>query len=344
MTPRKRTKANSKLPAGWRLKHGAYYYRVPEKVRQHWDNKQDFRLGKTLSEAHATFAQRVGYEGKVVLMEHLCDRYTLEIVPSKAPATQRSNQYSIQRIRSAFAGNQVSAIKPVHIYAYQDHAIKTQSRKKAALDHEVLSHMFTHAIRWGVVNGHPMVNKKVVKPSTGKGRKVVPTQQDLLALIAVLPRKLQLYVGLKLWTGRRKGELLRLTRSDVTDEGLRFADNKNPDNVFTLAWEPETRRLVRELQQLNQGIGSQYLFHTRTGQPYIKPDGNTSGFNTIWSRYRDKAFRDGVISVKFTEHDLRKVRASQLTAEQAQELLQHTNPSMTGRYRPGAKVVRIEQQ
>lgn len=344
MTPRKRSDANKKLPALWRFKHGAYFFRVPPEARHHWDNKTEFRLGRTLAEAHAEYARRVGYEGKVQLMEDLCDRYTLEVIPKKAPATQRSNQYSIQRIRKAFAGNRVSAIQPVHLYAYQDHVIKTESVKKAALDHEVMSHMFTMAIRWGVIRSHPMVNKGVVKPSTGKGRKVVPAQQELLALIAALPRKLQLYVGLKIWTGRRKGELLRLTRSDVTEEGLRFADNKNPDNAFTLAWEPETRRLIRELQQVNQGIGSTYLFHTRDGQPYIKPDGTTSGFDSIWQRYRNKAFDAGVISVRFTEHDLRKVRASELSADQAQQLLQHTNPAMTARYRPGRKVVRIEQK
>ena len=339
MAPRKRSDENRKLPARWRYKHGAYYFRVPESAREHWENKRDFRLGKTLAEAHANFAARVGYEGNVVLMEHLCDRYTIEVVPGKSPATQRSNQYSIQRIRKAFAGNRVSAIQPVHLYAYQDHMLKTESPKKAALDHEVMSHMFTMAIRWGVIRTHPMVNKGVVKPSAGRGRKVLPIQRDLIALMGMLPRKWQLYVGLKIWTGRRKGELLSLTRSDVSEDGLRFVDNKNRDNVFTLAWEPEVRRLIRELQQLNQGIGNVYLFHTRDGQPYIKPDGTTSGFDSIWQRYRNKAFSEGIISVRFTEHDMRKVRASELSAEQAQELLQHTNAAMTRRYRPGKKII-----
>lgn len=344
MAPRKRNRDNNALPARWRYKHGAYHYRVPAGAEHHWDGKGEFKLGRTLAEAHQVFAQRIGYEGDVLLMEHLCDRYTLEVLPGKKPATQRSNQYSLRRIRKAFAGNRVAAVRPVDLYAYQDHTIKAESPKKAALDHEVLSHMFTLAIRWGVIDTHPMVDKKVVKPSAGPGRKVVPALDDLLALIPTLPRKWQLYVGLKLWTGRRKGELLKLTRADVTKQGLRFVDNKNPDNVFTLAWEPEVSKLIRELQELYQGVGSMYLFHTRTGQPYIKSDGTTSGFDSIWQRYRNKAFKDGVISVRFTEHDMRKVRASQLTADQAQDLLQHTNAKMTERYRPGARVVRIEQK
>lgn len=343
MTPRKRTSGNQALPKGWRFKNGAYRYRVPFDARHHWDNKNEFTLGKTLAEAHQTFAQRIGYEGTVTTMDQLCDRYTIEILPKKAPATQRSNQLSLARIRKALHGNQVSAIQPVHLYALQDHTIKTESAKKAALDHEVLSHLFTLAIRWGVINVHPMVGKKVVKPSVGPGRKVLPSRQDLIALIDTLPRKWQLYVGLKIWTGRRKGELLRLTRADVTDEGMRFRNNKPPYNEFTLAWEPETRKIVQALLQLNQGVGSHYLFHTRTGQPYIKPDGDTSGFDSIWQRYRNKAFETGVIAVRFTEHDIRKVRPSELPADQAQELLQHTNAAMTARYRPQT-VVRLEQK
>lgn len=344
MAPKQRNRENKALPRGWRYKHGAYHYRVPEKARHHWDGKSEFKLGRTLAEAHQVFASRVGYEGSVTTMDQLCDRYTIEVLPGKATATQKSNQYSLKRIRKAFAGNRVSAIQPKHLYAYLDHTVKHESPKKAALDHEVLSHMFTNAIRWGVISTHPMTDKKVVKPSTGKGRKVVPVLNDLVAMIPTLPRKWQLYVGLKLWTGRRKGELLRLTRQDVFDDGLRFVDNKDPDNVFILSWEPEVAKLIRELQALHQGIGSAYLFHTRTGQPYIKEDGTTSGFDSIWQRYRNKAFNDGVISVRFTEHDMRKVRASQLSAEQAQELLQHTNAKTTARYRPGRKVVRIEQK
>lgn len=102
MSPQKRSKANQGLPAGWRFKHGAYHFRVPKSVAHHWDGKREFRLGKTLPEAHAAFAQRIGYQGNVQRMEQLCDRYLLEVVSKKKPATQRSNQYSLKRIRRVF--------------------------------------------------------------------------------------------------------------------------------------------------------------------------------------------------------------------------------------------------
>jgi integrase len=315
---------------------------VPKGAEHHWDNKTEFKLGKSLAEAHATFSERIGYEGQVLTMDQLCDRYSTEVIPKKAHATQKLNRFSIGRIRKAFSGNRVNAIQPQHLYAYQDHTLREESPKKAALDHEVLSHMFTCAIRWGVIAVHPMTDKKVVKPPTGPGRNVLPTLQDISALAATMPIKWKLYIALKVWTGRRKAELLRIKRSDLTEDGIRFTDAKNKDRSFIIAWEPETRAIVKEILRLPGHIKGMHLFSTREGKPYINEQGDTSGFNSIWQRYRNAAFEQGKISVKFTEHDMRKVRASQLKPEQAQELLQHTNPKMTDRYRP-KKVVRIEQ-
>ena len=54
----------------------------------------------------------------------------------------------------------------------------------------------------------------------------------------------------------------------------------------------------------------QFLEDTRDGQPYIKPNGTTSGFDSIWQRYMCKAIKEGVVTERFTEHDLRTKRAS----------------------------------
>ena len=164
---------------------------------------------------------------------------------------------------------------------------------------------------------------------------MLPTEDEVLQFASGLPLQLQLYVALKVWTGRRKGELLRLTRSDLTERGLRFTDNKRNEEIL-LPWEPETRVIVQRLLDL-PGRTSLYLFRTRSGQPYIHADGNTSGFNSMWQRYARK-WRDAG-GKHFTEHDLRKVRASQLTASQAQALLNHATGATTERYRLGPKIV-----
>lgn len=349
MPPQKRNRENKRLPQGWRHRYNAYYYQVPKEVRHHWDNKSEFKLGKTLTEAHATFAQRTGYLGKVHTIAQLCDRYVSEVVSKKGPATQRSNHYSIARIRQLLGKNQVIAVQSQVLYEYQDYVIKNESTKKAALDHEVLSHMFTYAIRWGVIPGHthPMVNKGVVKPAM-KTRKVKPIESEMIAFILMLPIKWQLYCQLKIWLARRKGEIFRILRFDISQKGIRFINNKNPNDEFIQPWEPETRALVEKIQALPGAINNTYLFETRGRKPYINLDqddikkyGTTSGFDSMWQRNMTKAVKSGMVTVRFTEHDLRKIRPSQLTTAEAQELLRHTNPKQTETYQVGGRIMQL---
>jgi integrase len=342
MSPKKRNKENKPLPAGWRYRYGAYYYRVPSGSEPHWDGKSEFRLAKTLHEAHQVFSSRIGYQDNVDTLAQLCDRYSIEVVPLKAPATRKSNNYSIKRIRKAFAENPVTAIQPTHIYQYKDFIGKSESQKKANLDLEVLSHMLTKAVEWGVVPRNVMANKGVVKfRLTARSNEVDTT--ELMNFAATLPRRLQLFISLALWTGRRKGELLRMTRFDVLEDGLAFTNNKPPYNRFTLEWEPETRAIIEELLSLPT-YGGTHLFPTRNGEPYIKTDGDCSGFDSIWQRRMQAAKKEGIVKKGFTVHDLRKVRASSLTLQQAQELLQHTTPNMTKTYRVGSSIVKMSDK
>ena len=338
--PRKRNKENRGLPQRWRFTHNAYYYRVPKGEEALWDGKKQFRLGKTLAQAHKTYSERIAPFEDVKTMAQLCDRYSAEVVPEKAPATQRSNLYCIQRIRRAFLHNSVIAIQPHHIYKYKDRIGKSESKKKANLDLEVLSHMFTKAIEWGARHDHPITNKKVVKYSLPSRKRYV-TDEELIRFASILPLKWQLYISLKVWTGRRKGELLRVRLSDLTKTGIRFVNNKEPYDSFIVEWTPETERIVSSIVNLKRPIASMYLFATREGQPYIKRDGNTSGFDSIWQRHMRKALDEGVIEERFTEHDLRTKRASEMALKDAQALLRHTNPNTTKRhYRALEEIVR----
>lgn len=56
MSPKPRLDVNKGLPTGWRHKHGAFYYRPPIQLRDLWDGKTEYRLGKSLSEAYRVWA------------------------------------------------------------------------------------------------------------------------------------------------------------------------------------------------------------------------------------------------------------------------------------------------
>lgn len=140
----KRSRQNLGLPARWRYRKGLYWYRVPVDVKHLWDNKTEFRLGVTLPEAFRVYAERLGSAEALrpVTMDDLADRYQLQVVPTKRPATQKSNLISLGYIRSAFGANPVDAIQPPHIYQFRDALAAQKSKKVANLALEVLSHMF----------------------------------------------------------------------------------------------------------------------------------------------------------------------------------------------------------
>lgn len=346
MSPKSRNKENKPLPSRWRYKHGAYYYRVPKGLESQWDGKQDFRLGKTLSEAHRVFASRVKSLENITRMEQLCDRYEIEVVPKKKPATQKSNHYSFQRIRPAFAGNNVADIEPVHIYQYRDHIGKTESQKKANLDLEVLSHMFTMSIEWGIRIDHPMTNKKVVKFSLKPKDRYVE-DWELKAFLSVASNFLKAYLKLKGLTGLDKGDLLSIKSSGIGKDRLTVAARKktakahknNRDRFFPYFDKDGSPTGIKEaIDEILAIKGrphiTQYLFCTthgrNRGRPYIKEDGATSGFDSMWQRTMTKALKETDLVEKFTEHDLRAKVASDIeTDEQAQRQLDHSSVQTT---------------
>lgn len=335
MSPKKRLKCNRTLPKRWSWKHGAIYYLVPPSEREHWEGKQWFRLGKTVAEAHRTFSERVHQTKDVptVTMQDLLDRFEREHLPTVKPATQRYYTYALPMVRRIFTTNPfpVKQLEPQHAYRMIDHLEKTESAKKAKQAAECLSSALSFAVKKGVISRNPLIGQ-FRKPSI-PGRDRAVSDPELIAFAAILPRKWQLYISLKLHTkGRRKGELLRLKRSDLTPEGLVFTNNKRVTDRFRIRWTPELKALVEEIIALHpQATENSYLFCTRQGKPYISETGLTSGFDSIWQRYMVKAVSLGLCQ-RFTEHDLRAKAVESKSLEVAMRELRHTSSQTTQKH------------
>jgi integrase len=94
-------------------------------------------------------------------------------------------------------------------------------------------------------------------------------------------------------------------------------------------WSDELRQAVNQAMQIRRKTNSQWLFHTNTGQPYIKDDGNAAGFSSIWQRFMAKVLAETKVKERFTEHDLRAKVASDVDAEHARKLLGHATAQIT---------------
>ena len=78
---------------------------------------------------------------------------------------------------------------------------------------------------------------------------------------------------------------------------------------------------------------------TRRGQPYT-----VSGFNSIWQRKMKKALEKGVISERFTDHDIGAKTGSDTNEAHGVELLAHDDAKTTRRHyrRKTAKVTPLK--
>ncbi len=350
MPPRKKLPENRPHPQRWRWKNGAWRYQVPKEARHLWDNKTEFTLGKTEAEAYRVWSKRINTiaNGMLYTMEQAIDKYRIEVVPLKAPSTQKSNNYSLKRLKQAFAGNAIAAIQPHHIYKYKSAIAATLSEKHYNLDHEVLSHLFTKCIEWGARNDHPMTGKKVTKfPANERTRYV--EDWELAEFLKVANPFLQVYINLKGFLGQDKADMLSIRLSNISEDGITLEPRRKTARkrknarrrFFPYYIEIGEERISTGLKEavdailaLKRPAKTEYLFCTRSGQPYIKPDGDTSGFNSMWQRTMAKALEETKLKERFTEHDLRAKVASDLeTDEQAQRQLDHTNVRTTRIYR-----------
>jgi hypothetical protein len=93
-----------------------------------------------------------------------------------------------------------------------------------------------------------------------------------------------------------------------------------------LAW----KHLRRCFDVHMQPAGPPWLFCTRRGESYVKPNGTANGWDSLWQRFMAKVLKQTQVGERFTEHDLRAKCASDAPSlERAQQLLAHADKALT---------------
>jgi integrase len=331
MAPKPRLDTNKGLPAGWRHKHGAYYYRPPVQLRDLWEGKTEYRLASSLSEAYRVWADKLEIYSDAQNVGELLDRYAHEVIPLKAPRTQSSNLASISKLKRVFGEMPIEAVKPKHVYQFKDLRGK-QGKTAANRDIEVLSHAFTKAIEWGFCENHP-IKGKVQKFSRPPRNRYIEDWELAEALTVASPF-IAAYIELKLHTGLRRGDLLSLKISDLKDDGIHVMPRKTSGTTgkkIIFEWTDSLRDSVNHIMSMRKKVLSIWLFHTNRGQPYLKPNGTANGFDSIWQRFMAKALVNTKLKERFTEHDLRAKVASETGSEHAKQMLGHSSAAITDR-------------
>jgi integrase len=311
MAPKLR-QTNKHLPRRVYWKHGAFYLVTAE-------NKW-IRLGKSEAEMYASLSRLQNQDTSLEpSMSALFARYLAEVVPTKAPRTQNDNQKELNNLEKSFGKLDPKKIKPIHVYQYLDARGKT-ARTRANREIALLSHVFSYAIRWGICEHNPC---REVRKLSEKPRDRYVEDWEYAAVYAIAPTIIKAAMEVAVITGMRQGDILALKRTDCTSEGLSVVQSKTRKKQI-FQWTPGLRSALDQAIAIDRSISSIWIFATTTGRRY-----SSSGFQTAWHRLMDKAIADGLLTNRFTFHDLRAKAGSE--HEDATRLLGHQNPATTRR-------------
>jgi integrase len=247
-------------------------------------------LGKDFRVAMRKWCELVSIPEHLTTMGQIMDRYMKEVAPQKAEKTYHENLLQIKQLKEVFGDMQPHNIKPVHIYKYIDIRGKTApvaaNREKA-----LLSHIFSMAIRWGLIDKNPCREVKRLKE---KRRDRYITDAELNTLIANAPDHLKCIIEIGYLTSLRISDILNIRLSDITSDVLTVQAGKTGSKQsFELT--QALNEVIERAKSLKRPIKSIYLFTGKKGQRFTY-----WGFKSAWYKMLEDL---NIENIHF--HDLR---------------------------------------
>jgi integrase len=262
-------------------------------------------------------ARVIEFQPSLTTLDAIFDRYLLEVVPNKADSTQADNSRAIKRFKSVFGHLNPGDFRPCHAAEYRDRR-GASAPTSANRELELLSHVFTKAAEWGAVDRHPikgLVSKIPIPP-----RRRYVTDNEYKIVYRLASPMVRCVMDLALLTGLRRGDIFKLRRENLTDEGVEIVTSKTGARIL-YKWSPALRKVVKEALRLKPQVRS-WIVCNRKGRQYTK-----NGFDSVWNRLLKKAEKK---IERFQFRDLRAKNASdepELSVAQAR--LGHTSPAIT---------------
>lgn len=349
---------NRHLPVAMRARHRGdvtyYFLDTGEKPRR------EIPLGKDYVEAVQKWAEitsSIRPAGAIVTFRHVAERYTLEVIPSKAPATQEINLRELKNLYRLFDDPPIplEQIDPVDVRRYLDwrvrdaiQALKDANAKRRAVgrpplaqspklgqvpanrEKALLSHIWNFAREKGLTaKANPCAG---VKGFTEDGRDVYVEDDVYNVVHQFAEPPLRNALDLAYLVGQRPADVLKFTRADIKDGALRVRQNKTGKKIrFSI--EGELHTLIERIN--SQKVTSLQLISNAAGLPMTRYE-----LRGAFDRARDAAIvAHPNLAKSIREFQFRDLRAkagtdteSESGMEAAQAQLGHSTQAMTADY------------
>lgn len=245
-----------------------------------------------------------------------------------AKATQDDYTQCSSYVLKTFGAARAALIRPTDINRYL-RVERADAPVRANREAALLSNLFNLGIARGDLDANPC---KQVRRNKEQPRTEAPETAVLGAFVDWLvsaggQRKIVAQMAeFAAYGGNRRVEFLGLTWQQIDREAgvIRVQRAKQRGVVV---WEKiEIGPQMAELLDRIEGSGSQWVFCTRGGNPYT-----SRGFMANWGKWMGEAIEAGIVSRRFTFHDLRAYYVTLHKSERGNLPDLHKNPATTAR-------------
>ena len=329
---RKRTRFKG-LPIKVTWKNGAHYYtpRIEGKLKYIWLGRSP---NPNLMSAESALAWRslsMGACDTSNSMGEVFDHYERVDLPKLGKKTQKDYRLALKNLRAVFSHMRADAIKPSHIYKYQE--MRSQGADVAPnREVSVLSGCFVRAIRKGWVDNNPC---KLVKRLSEKPRDRYIEDWEFRAVYSIANITVKCAMMIAYQSTQRRGDILKIKKkTDLTPEGIYVKQGKRGKKIL-IKWNAALRKAVDDLINFRSHLNSEYLFVSRSGEKMTE-----DGFSTLWQKTINKALKLKLIEERFTFHDFKAKSVSDDKGKHKSKRSGHTSEAFTDRtYDRGHHVV-----
>jgi integrase len=278
------------------------------------------KIGESLREALATYAAAHEFPSPQGSMAALIDEALAEIRRGLKPSTVKQYEQATKTLKRKFAQFTPEQVKPRHIAQLKRDLAKTPNMANRSLS--VLRQVFAYGLEQQLpgIDVNPVVG--IRRHKEAKRTRLISIAEYVAIHKKAGPR-LQVIMDLCVRTGERIGDVLRIRRTDLLDEGIRFEQMKTGAKRI-VPWTLELRAVVDRAKALHGNIRALTLLHNRRGK--------TPDYRTVKLQWDKACAAAGVTDAHL--HDLRAVAATwaKKQGKDPTALLGHTSPTQTARY------------
>lgn len=302
-------KAKGPYPPCFYSKHGAFYLVRANK----WT-----RLGTDLPAALAEYGRLMG-DAKVGGMPKMIEDFYGALPKSLAASTRQQYRYAANTLKRKTAEFEPQDIKPKHVAAIKQSMAHTPNMANRVLS--FLSQVFADAVERQVLDSNPCVGIKRL-PEAKRKRLISDDEWD--AIHRAAGPRLRLIMEMQYLTGQRISDVLKIRKSQLTEEGIYFAQEKT-DARLLVRWSSDLRRAVEQAKAISADLPPTLtLFRGKYGK--------APNYRSVLLQWHEACTAAGVVDALPNDGRAMSATAAKRQGKNPRALLGHTSDSMTERY------------